>query len=280
MSNRGPQLSNAIQTLILITNDDGIASPGLLAAVRAVLDLGEVWVVAPRLQQSGLGRSFTSGKVQVQQGVLDIDGTQVRTFALDTSPAQAVRHGILRFLPRVPDLAISGINYGENLGGSVTISGTIGAAIEATSFGIPTFAASLETDRQYHFSHSSEVDFSTAGRFVRRLAKWLLTNGVPEGVDLLKLEVPSDAKPDTPWRMTRVSRQQYFVSPVTIDGRGEKHLAGYVRRIDFETLEPDSDIQAVAVDRVVSLSPLTIDLTSKLDLQDLQKTLSTGHAAF
>jgi len=269
-----------IQSLILITNDDGIASPGLMAGIGAVLDLGEIWVVAPRLQQSGLGRSFPGGKIKVHKSVLDVDDTQVRCFALDTSPAQAVRHGILRFLPRVPDLAISGINYGENLGGSVTISGTIGAAIEAASFGIPALAASLETDRKYHFSHSVEVNFSTASMFVRRCAKWLLANGMPQSVDILKLEVPCDATPDTAWRMTRVSRQPYWVSPVTIDERGEKHLSTYLREINFETVEPDSDIAAVVVDRVVSLSPLTIDLTAKVDLQDLHKALSAGNAAF
>jgi len=267
-----------MHALVLVTNDDGIASPGLMAAVRAVLDLGEVWVVAPCLQQSGLGRSFPGGEIKVQESILDVDGTPVRSFALNTSPAQAVRHGILRFLPRVPDLAISGINYGENLGGSATISGTVGAAIEAASFGVPSLAASLETERKHHFGLSTEVDFSTAAVFVRRFAQWLLTHGMPEGVDILKLEVPCEARPDTPWRMTRVSRQPYWVSPVTVDEHGKKHLLSYVKEIDLDTLEPDSDIYAVAVDRVVAISPLTIDLTAKVDLEDLKKALSTGDA--
>ena len=270
-------MSSEPHTLILITNDDGIASPGLLAAVRSVLDLGEVWVVAPRVQQSGFGRSFPYGKVDVEESVLDVDGVAVRTFALDTSPAQAVRHGLLRFLPRMPDLAISGINYGENLGACVTISGTIGAAIEAASFGIPTLAASLETDRKYHFSHSAEIDFSTAAIFVRQFANWLLTHDLPKGVDILKLDVPYEAKPDTPWRTTRVSRQQYFISPVTIDEHGQKHISNYVRKIDFDTLEPDSDIYALAMDKVVSVSPLTIDLTAKVNLRYLQRMLSAGN---
>jgi 5'-nucleotidase len=271
-------LSNPVDALILITNDDGIQSPGLMAAVRAVLDLGDTWVVAPRLQQSGLGRGFPGGRVEAQESILDVSGTQVRCFGLDASPAQAVRHGILRFLPRVPDLAISGINYGENLGGSVTISGTIGAAIEAASFGVPALAVSLETDPEYHLSHSAEVDFGTAAVFVRRCAEWLLQNRMPDSVDILKLEVPCDARPDTPWRITRVSRQPYWVSPVAIDEQGNKRLSGYVKKIDLDALEPDSDIRALAVDRVVSLSPLTIDLTAKVNLQDLQKTLSTGNA--
>ena len=272
--NRGTTLSDESLSVILITNDDGIASPGLMAAVRAVLDLGEIWVAAPRVQQSGLGRSFPGGTIKVRKSILDVDGTGVQCIALDASPAQAVRHGILRFLPRVPDLAISGINYGENLGGSVTISGTIGAAIEAAGFGVPTLAASLETDKKHHFSLSNEVDFSAAAVFLRRFAQWLLTHGMPEGVDVLKLEVPSDATPNTAWRVTRVSRQPYWVSPVTIDDHGDRQIAGYIKEIDFDTLELDSDVRAMAVDRVVSVSPLTIDLTAKVGLESLQTRLS------
>lgn len=260
--------------LILVTNDDGLTSPGLLAAARSVLDLGEVWIVAPRVQQSGSGRSFPVQKVEVEERTLTINGSAVPAFALSASPAQAVRHGLLRFVPRLPDLAIAGINYGENLGGAVTVSGTVGAAIEAASFGIPTLAASLETETQYHFGQSTEVDFSAAAVFVRRFAQWMLAHDLPSGVDILKLDVPSEARPDTPWRMTRVSRQPYWMSPVTVDEQGKKHLRGYVRHVDPDTLEPDSDVHAIVVDKVVSLSPVTIDLTANIDLKQWQRTLS------
>lgn len=260
--------------LILVTNDDGIASLGLLAAVRCVLDLGEVWAVAPLVQQSGQSRSMPIDDPVAKEGTLTVDGTQVHAIAFDTSPAKAVRHGLLRFLPRLPDLAISGINYGENLGGCITISGTVCAAIEAASFGIPALAASLETDSQYHFSTNADIDFSAAASFVRRLAQHVLTQSMPPGVDLLKLDVPSDATPDTPWRTTRVSRQPYFVSPVAVDAQGRKTAHGYAKCIDLDTLEPDSDIYAVAVDRVVAVSPVTIDLTASVDMQRLQRLLA------
>jgi 5'-nucleotidase len=276
-------LSSKIRPLILITNDDGIASPGLLAAVRCVLDLGEVWVVAPRVQQSGSGRSFPVLRVEVgtpypllgvEESTLTVDGTSIPALALNTSPAPTVRHGLLRFVPRRPDLVIAGINYGENIGNTITVSGTVGAAIEAASFGIPTLAASLETDSKYHFGQSTEIDFGTAATFVRRFAHWLLASGMPPGVDILKLDVPAVATPDTPWRITRVSRQAYWVSPVEVDEQGKKHLRGYVRQVDRETLEPDSDVYAIAIDGVVSVSPLTIDLTANVNLCQLQDTLS------
>jgi 5'-nucleotidase len=267
-------VSNRIRPLILVTNDDGIASPGLLATIRCVLDLGEVWAVAPRVQQSGSGRSFPVHKIEMEESMLTADGIAVPALALDTSPAQAVRHGLLCSVPRQPDLAIAGINYGENVGATITISGTIGAAIEAAGFGIPTLAASLETEKQYHFGQSTDVDFSTAAVFVRRFAQWLLVHGLPAGVDIFKLDVPSVAKPDTPCRITRVSRQPYWVSTIAVDKQGKKHLRGYVRHIDLETLEPDSDVRAVAVDKVVSLTPLTTDLTASVNLPQLRHTLS------
>jgi 5'-nucleotidase len=241
-----------------------------------VLDLGEVWVAAPRQQQSGLSRSHPAGRVSVTEGMMEMDHTQVPTFAFDASPASAVRHGILRFLPRTPDLAISGINYGENIGAATTVSGTVGAAIEAACFGVPTLAASLETDRKYHFSQSSEVDFRAAASFVRRFARWVLDHGMPKGVDILRLDVPAEATPDTPWRVTRVSRQQYFISPVILDAQGKKHLRPYVTEFDAHTLEPDSDVRAFAIDRMVAVSPLTIDLTAKVNLRSLQQRIARG----
>ena len=263
------------RALILVTNDDGIRSPGIRAAIQCMLDLGDIWVVAPRAQQSGLGRSFpTHHSKEVEAGFMQLGDAQVHSFAIDASPAQAVRHAVLRLLPRMPDLTISGINYGENVGGSVTISGTVGAAIEAASFGVPALAASLETDREYHFSHSEKVDFGVAAVIVRRFAKHLLDHGMPEGVDILKIDVPSDAQLDTPWRTTRISRQQYFVNPVIIDEQGQKQLSRYAVYIDFDSLEPDSDVHALAVDRVISVTPMTTDLTAKVNLRHLHDTLA------
>jgi 5'-nucleotidase len=261
--------------LILVTNDDGIASLGLRAAVRSVMDLGEVRVIAPCVQQSGQGRSFPHGPAPVEERLLEIDGKRVYAACMDAAPAKVVRLGLVTLLPRLPDLAIAGINYGENLGGCVTVSGTVGAAIETASFGIPTLAASLETDAKYHFAVDAEVDFRAAAAFVRRLAQALLSRGMPAGVDILKLDVPSDATADTPWRTTCVSRQQYFVSNVSTDMQGNKRVSGYKKEIDHSTLESDSDVHAVAMDRVVSVSPMTIDLTAHSAIEHVRDMLES-----
>jgi len=261
----------AKRPLLLLTNDDGIASPGLLAAVRAVWDLGEVLVVAPKEQQTGAGRSLpplSDGKIWPEE--LFLDDSPVNAFSLHGSPAQAVQYALMELAPRRPSLVISGINYGENLGTGVTVSGTIGAALEAAVFGIPALAVSLETGREYHYLPSPEVDFSTAAFFTRFFAQRMLERALPPDVDVLKVDIPQEATPQTPWRLTRVSRQRYHCP--TPRSSPEKPL-GYETRVIFDTLEPDSDIYALVVDRVVSVSPLSIDLTSRTDFGKLRKLL-------
>jgi len=260
--------------LILITNDDGIASPGLHAAVQAVHDLGEIWVVAPRRQQSGMGRSLPDSDGVAHEAQLDIAGARVKAYSLDTSPAGAVLYALTALLPRLPDLAISGINYGENVGSGVTSSGTVGAALEAACAGVPGLAVSLETDTSYHFTHSLDINFEVAAQWVRRLARQVLAGSLPPGVDILKVDVPSDATEETPARLTRVSRQRYFwpTRPAPANGLVIGTL-GYEVRVDRDALEPDSDVATMLVDRVVSIAPLTIDLTAKAELPILDKLL-------
>lgn len=255
--------------LILLTNDDGIASPGLKAAVAAIYDLAEVLVVAPKHQQTGASRSFLRSAGTRHDDTLTIDGTEIDAVAFEASPAQVTRAGIMLLAPREPDLAIAGINYGENVGVGITISGTVGAAIEAASFGIPTLAVSLETDIEHHLSHDDTVDFTIASEITRRLVQRMLDDPMPASIDLLNVNIPQDATQDTPWRVTRISRQRYFQSiPEENPDENQPDLVGYERRVNLETLEPDSDIQAL-IDNVVSISPLSIDLTDHRQRRNL-----------
>jgi 5'-nucleotidase len=261
--------------LILVTNDDGIHSPGLHAAVKAVCDLGEVIVAAPRRQQTGAGRSYPPVRDKaIYLEEIPVNCHTVTAYGLETSPAQAVMAALLDLAPRPPNLLISGINFGENVGTSVTTSGTVGAAIEAASLGVPGLAVSLETPKEFHYNHSDAVDFTAAAAFIRRFAQVVLAGGLPPDVDILKIEVPSDATPDTPWRMVRVSRQRYYV-PLPSGRRSLSDQRGidYTRVVNWDTLEPDSDVRALAVDRVVSVSPLSIDLTARIDLSTLAADL-------
>ena len=260
---------------ILLTNDDGIKSPGLWAAAEALSDLGFVTVAAPQKQSSGMGRSLpSSSDGTIRTKVMRICGKEWTVYAVGGSPAQAVLHGILEIMPQRPDLVVSGINYGENVGTGVTISGTVGAALEAASHGIPALAMSLETGREHHLSYSTEIDFSAAAHFTKMFGRILLSKLLPADVDLIKLDVPCDATPETPWEVTRLSKQLYF-EPVTPKRTSwdVPETVGY-RRIDHaDGCRPDTDVYAMRVKRVVSVTPLSLDMTSRLELQDFDQLL-------
>ncbi|MBI4674801.1 MAG: 5'/3'-nucleotidase SurE [Chloroflexi bacterium] len=254
--------------LILVTNDDGVESPGLLAAVRALRGLGELMVVAPLEQQSSKGRSFAWKQRPVVKSTLRLANTNVTTIAVDASPAVCVRYALMLGVPRPPALVVSGINYGENLGNGLTISGTVGAALEAAADGVPALAVSLETAKEYHLSHSTLIDFSIAAMWTRKLAKQILLHHIAREIPVINVNVPSDATRETKWRVTRASQQAYFRSLVEAG-----KFIGYDVMINHDNLERDSDIYAVSVERIVSVSPLTFDLTARESLKSFAKTL-------
>jgi 5'-nucleotidase len=260
---------------ILLTNDDGIQSPGLWAAASVLSELGFVHVVAPREQHSGAGRSLpatSDGTIQARE--MKVNGKLWQVYAVGGTPAQAVLHALLEILPEKPDLVVSGINYGENVGSGITISGTVGAAMEGAAMGIPALAISLETEPQHHYSHSEEVDFSTAAHFTRYFCRLALNHPFPADVDMLKVEIPCDATPETPWEVTRLSRQRYF-EPL----KPESAAWDAPRRVGYRTLKnheaeaPGSDVYALAMQRIVSVTPISLDLTSRVDLGELEKSL-------
>jgi 5'-nucleotidase len=264
--------------LILLTNDDGIASPGLHAAAQALHDLGELLVAAPLQQWSGASRCFSAAASGViRRHTLSLNGREVAAFGVDGTPAQAVLHAVLELASRPPDLLVVGINFGENLGADVTISGTVGAALQGAAMGIPALAVSLQTPVEMHKNPSDEVDFTAAMHFTRFFARCLLAGDFPGDVDLLKVDVPDNATPTTPWRLTRVSRCTYYraVPPVRSDLSQPGRL-GYEARWDPRQVEPDSDIHALAVERVVSVSPMSLDLTSRADLRAVEARLREG----
>jgi len=265
---------------ILLTNDDGIDSPGLWAAAAALAPLGFVTVVAPRQQWSGAGRSLpmqTEGRIVLQE--ITVAGQAWKAYAVDGSPAQAVLHALVELMPAYPDLIVAGINYGENVGSGVTISGTIGAALEGASFGIPSLAVSLQTDPSFHLTNSSNIDFAAAAHFTHRFAELLLSHKRLPDVDVLKVEVPEGATPATGWRVTRLSRTRYYLPQKPARAHlGDKAKVGYQRQIETERVEPDSDVRAL-LDGVVSVTPLSLDITSRVDLPVIQALFGADQPA-
>ena len=264
-------------SLILVTNDDGIRSPGLRAAVEAVLPLGEVVVVAPSSQQTSAGRSLHGDKDGSFHRIeLNIGGKTVIGYHCECSPARAVLHAFdVLFSGTKPSLLVSGINYGENLGANITISGTVGAAIQAAAHGVPGLAMSLQTGIENHRKHV-DLEWDAARHFCREFAAWMLKTRLPADVDILNVNVPASATVKTPWKVTRLSRQNYFVNHLA-DPKPASKIGEAVCRYGFDAaaLEPDSDIRAI-VENVVSVTPVSIDLTARVELESFLAGVEGG----
>lgn len=242
---------------ILVTNDDGIDSEGILALARALERVAEVWVVAPDREQSAVSHSLTMGRPLRRKRIKALGP---RYFAVNGTPTDCVLLGVNKILPERPSLIASGINKGENLGDDITYSGTVSAAIEGTILGIPSFAISLVSRNHYHFAH--------AAAFAVRLSSNLLRAGLPKNT-FLNVNVPGKKKPKS-YKITRMGKRIYG-DPVQemIDRRGKKYyiiggnVPGYA---DTE----DSDFKAIAQD-FISITPLHLDWTNYASLGALLK---------
>ena len=267
---------NTLKPRILLTNDDSIDSPGLWAAAEGLAHLGYVEVVAPAVQQTAMGRSHPREYDQVMtRQTLNVHGKDWTVWAVNASPAQAVLHGIYRVMDSYPDLVVSGINYGENICSGLTISGTVGAALEAASLGIKAMAISLEAPVTAHYSLSPDIDFSVAGYFCGYFAAKMLNREMPDDLDVLKVDVPANATPDTDWVVTRQSKQRYYLpirsEPDPITG---VYPLRWEARMDLTNPEPNSDLQVLINEHKVSVTPISLDLTSRLDFGELRNLLN------
>ena len=249
--------------LILVTNDDGIQSHGLWAAVEALLPLGQIVVVAPDRQWSGAGRAVpldVSGEITAC--AREVRGRHVPAYAVDASPALCVVHALTELLPQRPSLVVSGINYGANMSIEVTASGTVGAALEAAAFGIPAMAVSQEMYPDLYLDGDENETFGAAKRYTEHFADQLLGGSMPYDVHVLNLNAPMGVGPNCGWRSTRLSRHRYH-EPVAPNRAGGQGRPSYSRIKHPEMTEHDSDIRAVMCDRLVSMTPLSLDLTSR-----------------
>jgi 5'-nucleotidase len=263
--------------LILITNDDGINSAGLRAAAEALAPLGELLIVAPDRQWSAAGRSmplFVTGEMREVTYTIANGGTgdTVRAYAVDASPALCVDHAMIELVDRRPALVVAGINFGENVSTEVTISGTIGAALEGASFGIPALAVSMEMAIENHLAGDETEDYAAARAYTQRFARRLLDRLLPSEVDVLSINIPTDATPETPWRLSRLSRRRYF-EPVAPDRDGGEGHLGYRVMAEPAEAEVGTDVWCLHAARQVSITPLSLDLTSRVDFGVLDEHL-------
>jgi 5'-nucleotidase len=231
---------------ILISNDDGYRSPGLRALADAMAELGEVWVVAPEQEQSATSRAISIHRP------LRIRELGERWFAVDGTPTDCSYLGVHHLMrERRPALMVSGINHGANLADDVTYSGTVAAAMEASLIGVPAIAFSLATRGPF--------DFAPAARFARSLAESALAQPLPPGI-LLNVNVPGGGDPRG-YKVTRLGKHSYGTEVVEqTDPRGRKYYWIGGNEYQHEDI-PGSDCNAVYEERLVSVTPLHLDLT-------------------
>ena len=239
---------------ILVTNDDGIAAPGLQILARELSTVGEVTVIAPDREQSASSHALTLHRP------LRVNRSAERLFSVDGTPTDCINLGILNLLGERPKLVVSGINRGMNLGDDITYSGTVAAAFEGTLLGVPSFAVSQEVDE-------AGESFEQAARLAALLARRILVSPLPPGT-LLNVNVPKVAVRGT--RLTRQGRRTYHqgvVERTDPSGRQYYWLGGIPPRWDED---PESDFAAIR-DGFVSVTPLHLDLTHYPLLGELRK---------
>lgn len=246
--------------LVLISNDDGIAAPGINALVKEIKKIARVTVVAPDKQQSAVGHAITMN-YPLRAIPYQRDG-EFFGYAVDGTPADAVKLGVRFLLKEKPDLVISGINQGSNTAVNILYSGTVSAATEGTVLGIPSMAVSLTTH--------DDGDFSYAAKFAARLAALITKNGLPDGT-LLNVNVP--AVPEEKIAGVRITRQGQSSWEDTFDVRRDPANREYfwlTGKMKVTDTDPFTDQVAIR-DNYVSITPIHYELTDGKMIDELKK---------
>jgi 5'-nucleotidase len=261
---------NNMTKQILVTNDDGVYAAGIKASYQSVRDLGQVTVVAPSMQKSGVGRSISIFE-PLRINKASVDG--MKAFAVGGTPTDAVILGIFSIMKQMPDLVVSGFNIGENIStDTVTTSGTIGAALEAASYGIPAIAASiqvLDEGDKFDDLRCYEYNFEVGKKIVNSIAKKLLQNGLPSGVDMLNINIPRHATPDTDIQVTRLARKIFRTSvQERHDPRGRPYY--WIDGDLIHDAEEGTDVHTVMKCGHISVTPLSLDSTALVDFKTIE----------
>lgn len=245
---------------ILVTNDDGVYAPGIFALWEAMCALGEVSVVAPESEKSAVGHAITiSDPIRIET-VSKRNG--LSGYAVKGTPSDCVKVAVNGLLKTRPDIVVSGINAGANVGNNIIYSGTVSAATEGTMLGIPSVAFSLDALRG--------GDFTSTESIVQRIIRAVLKNGLPPGV-LLNVNIPD--KPINQQKGIKVTRQGSLYIRDTLDGREDPRGRQYFwmtgEKVD-EDQNPEFD--GVALEEgYVSVTPIHYQLTCDEFVEPLKR---------
>lgn len=250
---------------IVLTNDDGIDAPGLVAAREALEEVGEVLTVAPDRNRSGVGRSITFGeRLRVEERAM-ADG--VYGYACSGTPVDCVRLVSLGLMDFEPDIVVSGVNHGENLGDDITYSGTVAAAFEGIVVGVPGIAVSLSIQRPWHDGADMELHFGPVARFAARLARVAL-KGLPPG-RILSVNAPNLPEESLNGaQVTRLGRRLYTDELVKInEGEGRVSYDIY-NNPPHHHREEGTDFAAIE-NAEISVTPVHLELTDTAAIEEL-----------
>lgn len=240
---------------ILVTNDDGVTAPGLLALASAIRDIAKVTILAPDRNWSVGGHVKTIDRPLRIKEVYLSDGSEA--YASDGAPSDCVALALLGFIPEKIDLVVSGINPMANLGHDVTYSGTVTAAMESVIWGVPAIAFSLDTQE----NHLGAIDYSQAAIFTNQIVRTVINNHLPAGI-LLNVNIPY--QPGTEIKGIKTTRQGTRVYRDRLDQRTDpRGRLYYWIGGDSPTGLPQNgtDVGALSTG-YVSVTPLQLDLTA------------------
>ncbi|MDO8526052.1 MAG: 5'/3'-nucleotidase SurE [Deltaproteobacteria bacterium] len=242
--------------LILVSNDDGFYSEGIKILAKRLKAIGKVIIVAPDQERSAASHSLTLHRP------LRVKKVEEDVYAVDGTPTDCITLGVKEILPRTPDLIVSGINKGANLGDDVHYSGTVSAAVEGGIMGIPGIAISL--------MGRENLQFEPSARFAVKLAKKVLKEGLPSGI-ILNVNVPNvSARQIKGYQFTKQGKRNYGdIIAERIDPRGRKYYWIGGDEHGFEDI-PDSDCNAILAN-IISITPIRVNLTDHQHLENLRE---------
>jgi 5'-nucleotidase len=256
-----PMTTKSHRPLILVTNDDGVTSKGILSLVKAVMPLGDVVVVAPDRPQSGMGHAVTiNGILRFVPVSFPED---VKAYSCTGTPVDCVKMAIYRVLHKKPDLLVSGINHGANSSINVIYSGTMSAAVEGAVEGIPSVGFSL-------LSSDVDADFEASMFYARKVCQEILANGMPEGV-CLNVNIPKGKTEDL--KGVKICRQAKAYWEDTFDHRKDPSGNDYYWLMgEFKNFDHGEDTDEWALKHnFVSIVPVHYDLTAYHVISNLQQ---------
>jgi len=242
---------------ILVTNDDGINSIGLSVLTKKLKELGDVVVVTPMGQRSGIGKAISIGQIKISKAEF---GEGIKAYATTGTPADSFLIAINKILKKMPDLLVSGINIGPNLGiDDLLTSGTVGAAFEAAIHKIPAIAVSYclseLSEKTAGDTNFSVKDLQFAANLGYKASKHVLEAGMPADVDIISINVPENADPKNV-QLTRLCYDGYGdIHDEIIDGYEIKSWALH----HYPDGDPGTDLHAIKNGNYVSVTPIKLE---------------------